>query len=159
MDDGLKGYRFGGLGTGRILGSLGKIERPQVDRYEGVLTMIPGGEPPRNLRERVTTETADRITEQTVALLEDGKKPVVVEYKTPNERANSSAMRNVRAAVVALLLATVPLLISFLTVGDFGREALVAFGTGLSIAVLMVILDWAQKQNEAKIDDAGNKAV
>lgn len=158
-EDDIRGYRFGGLGAGRILGSLGPYERPRLDRYQGVMTMMPGAERPRALREVVTTETADKITEQTVNLLGQGKQPVVVEYKTPKERANQSAWRNVRAGAVALIVAIVPLLITFLTVGDFGREALIALATGVGIAALMTILDWAQKHNEARIDDAARDRV
>jgi hypothetical protein len=154
MSDDLRGYRFGGLGTGRVLGSLGPLERPQVDRYarEDDVTDTPA---PRHLPDDV----AGRIADDAVALIQRGKIPVVVEYKSPQERANDTAWRSVRSGLIALVLAVVPLLISFLTVGDFGRDALVALGTGVGIAVLMVILNWAQKHNESKIDDASGGAV
>ena len=155
MGDEIRGYRFGGLGTGRLLGSLGRIERPRLDRYGEEDRGMPETPAPSGL----PGDVADRIANDATELLRQGKIPVVVEYKTPKERANDSMWRNVRAGIVALVLATVPLLVSFLTVGDFGRDALVALATGLGIAILMTILDWAQKHNAAKIDDASGGAV
>lgn len=87
-------------------------------------------------------------------LAAQGKVAAVVEYKAPQVRAKESAARTARSAAVALALACFPILISFLTVRDFGRDALVGLGTGLGIAVLMVGLNWAQKVKEAQGDDA-----
>lgn len=87
-------------------------------------------------------------------LVDQGKVPAVVEYKTPSVRANETAVRSVKSGVAALGVAALPILIAFLTVGDFGRTAIITLITGLGIAVLMVALNWAQKSQEARADDA-----
>jgi hypothetical protein len=75
---------------------------------------------------------------------------VAVPYQTPHQRAYSSAQRTALSAMVALIVTPViPLLIEFLTKGDWSAPSLKSLGTAVGVAALTVVFNYYQKRSEA----------
>lgn len=102
----------------------------------------------------MSQEVIRRTTAQAQAIAADGKLPVAVEYQTPNERAGATLQRNLIAGAAAVAVALLPGALVFLQTGDFSHKALQAFGISTLTAVVMLVLNWAQKLQQAKADDA-----
>ena len=79
---------------------------------------------------------------------------IPVPYQTPAARAVSAATRaSIAAFVAALLVAIIPLVLDFLSGGDFSRGAARSLLVSVCIAALTLVLAYAHKYRSANADD------
>lgn len=103
--------------------------------------------------DNMTVDHTQRVARVARRIQDKGETPVAVVGLTPKERANQTVWRTARSIAATVIVVIVPLLLSFLATGDFGRKALTTLGISVASAVLILAFQWAQKYGEARRDD------
>lgn len=79
---------------------------------------------------------------------------VTLPYRTPRERATQRAKQEAIDTGIALAIFVLGLLLTFVSTGDFTREAFVVFGLAVLAAVIKAVLAVALHYQRARADDA-----
>lgn len=78
---------------------------------------------------------------------------VTVRYRSPEERANLAAKRAAVNSLIAWLMLAIPLLVTFLNVGDFSQQTLTALLIAVLTSALNSIVAWLRQYQLAEAED------
>lgn len=78
---------------------------------------------------------------------------VTVRYRSPEDRANLAAKRAAINSLIAWLMLAIPLLVTFLNVGDFSQQTLTALAIAILTSALNSIVAWLRQYQLAEAED------